>query len=521
MQDVMAAMGQIPTRTLGIEFAGEVMRCGQGCTRIRPGMRVTVPHKPSLTAYFVARERRCQEIPDDMDLASAASIPTIHMTVYLALITHGRLQRGETVLIHAAAGGIGQASIQMAQWLGAKVYATVGSNYKKQLLMDRYAIPAERIFSSRDLSFARGIMRATDGKGVDVVVNSLAGEALRASWDCIAAFGRFIELGKRDILNNAGLEMGPFLRHATFSCVNLEILEELDKVAFEELWHKVWELTMQGVIRPVFPINTFHVADAEKAIRLVASGVSAGKVVITTDKTAYSPPHDANSTSLHSQLTKDSHSDLPILTGDDCLLPVTPRKPAKVALDASATYILCGGFGGIGRVIARFLASHGAKHLIMLSRSGATHALHHSLLKDMGEQDVRVTVYNCDISDAAAISTFARTCKEQCWTVKGVVQCAMVLRDRMFENMTYDDWIEATKAKTQGTRYLFDALPSNMDFFIMLSSTSGIIGNKGQANVSRPAVRYTTRLFSTNICTSMLLLIPIWTRSRHRVGREA
>ena len=521
VQDVMAAMGQIPTRSLGIEFAGEVIRCGPGCTRTRPGMRVVVPQKPSLTAYFVAHERRCHEIPADMDLASAASIPCTHNTVYLALITQGRLQRGESVLIHAAAGGVGQASIQMAQWLGAKVYATVGSNYKKQLLMDRYGIPAERIFSSRDLSFAKGIMRATEGKGVDVVVNSLAGEALRASWDCISAFGRFIELGKRDILNNAGLEMGPFLRHATFSCVNLEIFEEDNEVAWLEVWHKVWKLTTQGVFRPVFPINTFHVADAEKALRLLASGAHAGKFVLTTGKTAYSPPHEGDSTSLHSQLIKDSHSDLPVTTGDDCLVPVTARKPAEVALDASATYILCGGFGGIGRVIARFLASHGAKHLIMLSRSGATHALHHSLLKDMDEQNVRVTVYNCDISDAAAISTFARTCKEQCWTVKGVVQCAMVLRDRMFENMTYDDWIEATKAKTQGTKLLSDALPSDMDFFILLSSTAGIIGNKGQANVSGPVVRYTTRLFSTNTCTSMLLLTPTWTRSRHRVGPGA
>lgn len=465
----MAAMGQIPTTSLGVEFAGEVLRCGPGCTRTLPGMRVTVPHKPSLTAYFVARESRCQEIPPDMGLAPAASISTVHMTAYLALITNGRLQRGETVLIHAAAGGVGQAAVQLAQWLGAKVYATVGSSYKRQLLMTRYYIPAECIFSSRDLSFATGIMRATHGKGVDVIVNSLAGEALRVSWDCIATFGRFIELGRRDILNNAGLEMRPFLRYATFSCVNLDLLEELDEVAFQEVWDKVWELTTQGVIRPVFPIKTFHVADAEKAIRLVASGAHAGKVVLTTD----------------GPLDEKSHSELP-LNGDDCLLPVAPRKPAKVALDASATYILCGGFGGIGRVIARFLASHGAKHLIMLSRSGATQALHHSLLKDMDEQGVRVTVYNCDISDAAAISAFVRTCQEQCWTIKGVVQCAMVLRDRMFENMTYDDWVEATRAKTQGTKYLSDALPPEMDFFILLSSTAGIIGNKGQANVSVP-----------------------------------
>jgi NADPH:quinone reductase-like Zn-dependent oxidoreductase len=447
-------------------------------------MRVVVPHKPSLTAYYACHERRCEEIPADMDFASAASVPIVYHTAYLALITQGRLQRGESVLIHAAAGGVGQASIQVAQWLGAKVYATVGTNDKKQLLLDRYGIPAERIFSSRDLTFAQGIMRATRGRGVDVIVNSLAGEALRETWNCIAAFGRFIELGKRDILNNAGLEMAPFLRHATFSCVNVEILEELDRVAFEDTWHKVWKLIVQGVIKPVFPINIFNIVDVEKALRHVASGKHTGKVVITADQATDNPARTQDSVSLHPWSINDPNTNLDTSSEDDCMILVSPPKPTKVALDASATYILCGGFGGIGRAIARFLVDHGAKHLIVLSRSGATQAAHHSLLKDMKEQNVLVTVYNCDISDTAAISSFANVCQEQRWTVKGLVQCAMVLRDRMFSNMTYEDWTEATKAKTDGTRCLSEALPVDMDFFIMLSSTSGIIGNKGQANVS-------------------------------------
>jgi NADPH:quinone reductase-like Zn-dependent oxidoreductase len=439
LKDAMAAMGQIPTRSLGLEFAGVVMRCGSGCTRIQPGMRVAIPKKPSLTTHVVLYERRCEEVPDDMDTAAAASLPLVYQTAYVALIKQARLQRGETLLVHAAAGGVGQAILQMAQWIGAEIYASVGSNEKRQLLIDHYGIPAERIFSSRDLSFATGIMRATQGRGVDVIVNSLSAEALRASWECIAAFGRFIELGKRDMLNNAGLDMAPFLRQATFSSVNMETYEEIDHDGFLNIWRQVWDLVKQGIIKPVFPITKFPIAEAEKAIRLVASGAHAGKVVLTAEGDA----------------------------GDD-VVPITSPEPKALKLDATATYILCGGLGGIGRVIARFLANHGAKHLVLLSRSGATQSVHHSLLKDLEEQAVRVTIYKCDVSNAVAVSNFMQHCDDNNWRVKGLVQCAMVLRDRMFENMTFEDWNEATKAKNHGTKLLSDSLPNDVDFFIML-----------------------------------------------------
>lgn len=477
----MAAMGQIPTTTLGLEIAGVVTRCGPDCTMLKPGMRVVMPRKPSFLTHLRVGEKHFEQVPDDMDLATAASICCVYTTAYVGLITQGRLQKGETILIHAAAGGVGQAVLQMAQWIGAEIYCTVGSNSKKQLLMDRYGVPEDRIFSSRDLTFADGIMRATNGKGVDVVVNSLAGEALRVTWNCIAPFGRFIEVGKRDILGNVGLEMAPFLRQVTFASVNVEAFEEIDSEAFLAVWHKVWALVREGVVGPVYPINKFSVNDAEKAFRFMASGAHSGKVVVTAED-------DVNAQQALQKVLNDgapSSTEAEVLAVDERLIvPVMPSKPKEVVLDSSATYVLCGGLGGIGRSTAQMMAEHGAKHLVFLSRSGATKTEHHNLLKDLDKLGVRADALVCDATDAAAVASFVALSEKEGWKIKGLIQCAMVLRDRMFENMTHDDWVQATKAKVQGTKNLSEALPTDMDFFIMLSSLSGVIGNPGQANVS-------------------------------------
>ena len=149
--------------------------------------------------YARTPEAMCVAIPEGMDFSTAASLPVIYSTAYYALFDAARIKQGETILIHGAAGGVGQAAIVLAQYLGAEVFATVSSEQKKRLLMEHYNIAEDHIFNSRDDSFAKGVMRMTKEKGVDVVLNSLAGEALRKSWHCIARFGRFIEMGQKDI----------------------------------------------------------------------------------------------------------------------------------------------------------------------------------------------------------------------------------------------------------------------------------------------------------------------------------
>jgi acyl transferase domain-containing protein/NADPH:quinone reductase-like Zn-dependent oxidoreductase len=197
--DIMVAMDQIQEPAVGLECSGIVSRVGSSVTKFKPGDRVMTWLLGGFSTFARNSESMFQPIPADMSFETAASLPMIYCTAYQALVETARLQSGEKVLIHAAAGGVGQAAVMIAKHIGAEIFATVGSQAKKDILIKTYAIPEDHIFSSRDLSFADGIMRSTDGKGVDVVLNSLAGEGLRKSWLCLAWFGRFVELGKKDI----------------------------------------------------------------------------------------------------------------------------------------------------------------------------------------------------------------------------------------------------------------------------------------------------------------------------------
>ena len=217
--DVMISMGQIPEDTMGMDAAGIVTRVGSGVEGIHVGERVVTFLVGAYRTFVRNPECLVAKIPNEMSFEIAASLPCTHMTAYQALIEIGKLNKNETVLIHAAAGGVGQAAIQVAKYLGAEIFVSCGYEGKKKLLMKTWDIPADHIFYSRDLSFVKGISRMTGGRGIDVILHSLPGEALRQTWQCIAPFGRMIDLSMKDCLGNTGLEMAPFLRNATYNMV--------------------------------------------------------------------------------------------------------------------------------------------------------------------------------------------------------------------------------------------------------------------------------------------------------------
>jgi NADPH:quinone reductase-like Zn-dependent oxidoreductase len=184
-----------------------------------------------------------------------------------SLIDVARLQRGESVLIHSAAGGVGQTAIRLAKYPGAKMLATVSSEKKKRLLIEEYGIKESHIFNSCDYSFADGILRLTTQRGVDVVINSLAGEALRRAWLCVAPFGRFIELGKRDIYDKSGLDMRPFLDNITFSGLDIltQVISYPDR--FEAIGNQVVELLSKNAISPLNNLARYSFGEVSKAFR--------------------------------------------------------------------------------------------------------------------------------------------------------------------------------------------------------------------------------------------------------------
>ena len=216
----MISLGQIAGDCLGSEFAGVVTKVGRNVGHVKPGTRVCGFGNATFRQKLRTRDDLVVELPDEIDLTTAAGIPTVYCTSYHALFNVARLTEGESILIHCAAGGIGQAAVQLATYLKAEIFATVGNQEKRALLMEIYGIPSDHIFSSRSTSFAQGVRRMTHVRGVDVILNSLAGEGLRESWECLAPLGHFVELGLKDIYSHSSLPMSPFSRSATFTSIN-------------------------------------------------------------------------------------------------------------------------------------------------------------------------------------------------------------------------------------------------------------------------------------------------------------
>ena len=278
-KDVLVALGRFNQSGLGNECAGIVTRAGPEATQV-PGDRVCLCALNAYKTYVRSTTSLVFKIPDTLSFTEAASSPVAFSTAYHALCRTARLSAGETVLIHSAAGSTGQAAIQMARFLKAEVYATVGSNEKKKLIMDLYGIPSDHIFSSRGLSFVKGIKRMTQGRGVDVVLNSLADEGLQGSWHCLAAFGRFVEIGKKDILARNKLPMLPFNENRTFAAVDLtHVLRERPDLTRQNM-DAILAMVLEGHFVAPQPLHVYSNSRIEEAFRYLQSGRNTGKTVV-------------------------------------------------------------------------------------------------------------------------------------------------------------------------------------------------------------------------------------------------
>lgn len=283
-RDVLIALGQIDASYLGSECAGVITQVGKNFNNVfTVGDRVSSMVEGSLRTYTRCHAGAACRVPDSMSFPVAASLPIIFATAYYSLHESARIQQGESILIHSGAGGLGQACIQLARLSGAEIYTTVGTPEKREFLENFYQIPGDHIFSSRNLAFKNEILDKTQGRGVDVVINSLAGEALRASWEIIAPKGRFIEVGKKDIYNLSALPMFPFAKMATFSSVDLACLFQQSPEIIGNLFRKVLQLYGTGQITEPTPLQVFRSSDIGQAFRLMQNGKSHGKLVIEFD----------------------------------------------------------------------------------------------------------------------------------------------------------------------------------------------------------------------------------------------
>ncbi|KAL6817692.1 reducing type I polyketide synthase [Trichoderma camerunense] len=451
-KDVLIAMGIVPGNeyALGFDSAGIVTKLGEGVESFQVGQRVAIMAPGQMVTRTQIRADQAHVIPDSMSFAQAAALPLTYMTAMHCLFDIAKIQTGQKVLIHSAAGGVGIAAVQLCKHMKAEIYATVGNEEKRAYLREQYGIPDERIFSSRHAGFGQQIMKLTNGSGVDVILNSLTGELLHESWRTIASNGTMVELGLRDILEKSSLSMDPFGRNASYRAVNLSngsVSVENLKRLLSNLFH----IIAQGQISLNSPIEVFSASEASTAFRRLNSGKVIGKVVISNESTA-------------SELT-----------------PVRPT-PDVINLRENASYVLVGGLRGLTGSLAIYLARHGAKKICVFSRSQHTDDTTNKVIRDLKSLGCEAEMMHVDITKMEDVrSAFQR----MTLPVAGIIQGAMVLNDRPFSTMTLDEYHATLAAKVQGTWNLHNiALEQEfpLDFFTLLSSISGVVGSGGQAN---------------------------------------
>jgi NADPH:quinone reductase-like Zn-dependent oxidoreductase/acyl carrier protein len=261
----------------GLECSGRITAVGDGVTEFQVGDRVYSLARPTFSPYVTGSVAYTAHIPDSMSFEDAATIPVAMLTAYFSLVTMGRLKRGEKVLIHAAAGGVGLAAVQVAQWLGAEIYATAGNEEKREYLR---SLGIEHVMDSRSLSFADEVMKRTAGRGVDAVLNSLGGEFIHKGLEVLAPFGRFLEIGKRDIIGNTQLGLRPFEKGLTFYAIDIGPRDTADmRGAFQELAVHVADGTLGPIRKTVFPID-----EAAAAFELMSRARHIGKIVVSLEK---------------------------------------------------------------------------------------------------------------------------------------------------------------------------------------------------------------------------------------------
>ena len=455
-RDLMLALGLLPPEsvaqgfagpTLGLEFAGTVTRVGRRELVFRPGDRVLGYGSACFGDRVRTRRWALAPVPLTLSFEAAATIPTAFVTAWYALQHVARLRPGERVLIHGAAGGVGLAALQVARLLGAEVYATVGSEEKRDFLR---LLGVDRLYDSRSLAFADGILADTAGQGVDVVLNSLSGDALARSLEVLRPFGRFIELGKRDFYENTRLGLRPFRNNVSYHGVDVDQLMRVQPELARTLLDEVIQHFRAGDFQPL-PYRTFNAEQVVEAFRHMQSARHIGKIVI-----AY--PNGVPEGVRAGQ-----------------------RKP--MVLDGRGAYLVTGGLTGFGLRAAGWLIGRGARHVVLLSRSGEAAADDQARIDAWRAAGVRVDAHACDITNLEAFARVLEALKAEGAVLKGVLHAASVYDDGLARNLDGARIAKVLAPKVLGAQNLhLLTRDSPLDFFVLFSSATTLFGNPGQAS---------------------------------------
>ena len=453
-RDVMAATGLLPKEaeqghawdSLGLECAGVVSRVGPDVTGFKVGDRVMTMGKGSFRGYFRTPAALVFKVPKAVRLEHAATIPSAYVTAYYGLLTLGRLQQGERVLIHTATGGVGFAAVQIAKMAGAEIYATAGSDKKRAYLRK---LGIKHIMNSRTLDWADEIMEMTNGEGVDVVLNALAGPAIELGLRVLRPFGRFLEIGKRDIYADSSIGMKQLARNITFHAIDMANVDQRHMPEIMSINNHLLQLFAKREILPP-PLKIFPVSRVVDAFETMQKAQHIGKIVVTLDE-------------------KDLRIDR-----DDSLAQV---------FDAEGAYLVTGGFSGLALRVAEHFSNQGAGHLYLMSRSGATTEEAKMVVRKMRRAGSKVTVLKADVSRRDEVRAALAKVRAGSEPLKGIIHSAVVFDDALLGQLDEQRMQDVLAPKMAGAWNLHhETLDCPLEFFISFSSVASLLGSTGQGN---------------------------------------
>jgi acyl transferase domain-containing protein/NADPH:quinone reductase-like Zn-dependent oxidoreductase/SAM-dependent methyltransferase/acyl carrier protein len=450
-RDVMKALSLYPTDggdylMLGDECAGRIVAVGEGVEGLQAGDEVIAIAPGSLGSHITTSAAFVMRKPAQVTFEEAATMPVVFLTAYYALHHLARLRAGERVLIQSAAGGVGLAALQIAQHMGAEVFATAGSPEKQELLR---LLGVQHVMDSRSLAFADQIMEITGGQGVDIVLNSLAGKAMAKGIACLAPYGRFLELGKRDIYQNSKLGLWGFRKNVSFFAIDLGGLLTEKPAFIRTLLGELSQHIAEQTFRPL-PHRVFPVSRLAEAFRHMAQAKHIGKIVIS-------------------------------MREQDTL--IDPLDEKSIAFRPDATYLITGGFGGLGLTLAKWIIEHGGQNVVLLGRSGAASEEAKKALEDFQTAGAQVVAAKADITDEKQLADVLADIDRTMPPLRGIFHAAMVLDDGILLQLDQARFKKVIAPKVHGAWNLHaQTLHRPLDFFVLFSSVSSLVGNPGQAN---------------------------------------
>ena len=450
-RDIIMALGILPMESdrdllLGDECSGRIVAVGKGVQHLKKGDKVIAIAPGCFASYVTIPAAFVTRMPRGLSFAEGVTIPIVFLTAHFALHHLGRIKAGDKVLIHLATGGVGLAAIQIAEQAGAEIFATAGSPEKRDLLR---GLDVAHVMDSRSLAFADKVLDATGGRGVDMVLNSLAGTAIAKGLDCLASYGRFLELGKTDIYRDSSIGLRPLRNNVTLHVIDMSqvMTDKPDLVA--RMFKDVLKGFEEGKLSPL-PHRMFRVSQIASAFRHMAQGRHTGKVVISMPDSDVKPE---------------------------------PAEFDTVRFNPKGSYLVVGGTRGLGLSVAEWMAAQGAKHLVLASRSGDAREGVREAISRLEVAGAEVRVEAVDISSEEQVRGLFDRIGAWAPPLRGIIHSAMVLDDGLIIQQNRERFLKVTAPKMSGAWNLHkcsERMP--LDFFVAFSSVTSLTGNVGQSS---------------------------------------